>query len=121
MCIVLDGRAPTGTTYRQQPIYAEPEPEPVYKEPVQPKREEKPEEKKADKKADAGDQYAKWIAAIREVNDRIQDKVISDKIERIEKLTKKIFEMVKKRPDKEGQIRKFMNYYLPTTLKLLDS
>ena len=29
--------------------------------------------------------------------------------------------MVRSRPDKEGQIRKFMNYYLPTTLKLLDS
>jgi len=42
-------------------------------------------------------------------------------VSRIELLTKRIFEMVKKRPDKEGQISKFMNYYLPTTLKLLDS
>ena len=115
MCIVLDGSAPYSETYRQQPIYAEPEPEPVYEEPVKeeaPVREEKAEEK---------DQYAQWIDSIREVNDRIDDQVISDKIDRIEVLTKKIFEMVKKRPDKEGQIRKFMNYYLPTTLKLLDS
>ena len=67
------------------------------------------------------DQYGQWIKAIREVNDRIADQVISDKIDRIETLTARIFEMIKSRPEKEGQIRKFMNYYLPTTIKLLDS
>lgn len=115
MCIVLDGSAPYSTAYRQQPIYAEPEPEPVYEEPV---KEEKPVQ---EEETEEQDQYAQWIRSIREVNDRIDDPVISEKIDRIELLTKKIFEMVKKRPDKEGQIRKFMNYYLPTTLKLLDS
>lgn len=114
LCIVLDGSAPYSTAYRQQPIYAEPEPEPVYEEPV---KEAEPAREEAEEK----DQYAQWIDSIREVNDRIDDSVISEKIDRIELLTKKIFEMVKKRPDKEGQIRKFMNYYLPTTLKLLDS
>lgn len=113
MCIVIDSGAAYSESYWKQPIYAEPEPEPVYEEPApEPVREEEPEEK---------DQYQQWIDSIREVNDRIADQVISDKINRIELLTKKIFEMVKKRPDKEGQIRKFMNYYLPTTLKLLDS
>ena len=120
MCIVLDGSAAYGAEYRQQPIYAEPEPEPVYEAQF---REEEPAKEEPAKKepAEEKDQYAQWIHSIREVNDRIDDKVISEKIDRIELLTKKIFEMVKKRPDKEGQIRKFMNYYLPTTLKLLDS
>ncbi len=116
MCIVLDGSAPYSAAYRQQPIYAEPEPEPE-PEPVRPKQEERRAEQPQEEK----DQYQQWIDSIREVNDRIDDRVISDKIDRIELLTQKIFEMVKKRPDKEGQIRKFMNYYLPTTLKLLDS
>ena len=120
MCIVLEGAAACGAEYRQQPIYAEPEPEPVYEAEF---REEEPAKEESKKKEPAGekDQYAQWIDSIREVNDRIDDPVISEKIDRIELLTKKIFEMVKKRPDKEGQIRKFMNYYLPTTLKLLDS
>ncbi|MBQ2957976.1 MAG: 5-bromo-4-chloroindolyl phosphate hydrolysis family protein [Clostridia bacterium] len=118
-CLVLDSSAAFAQAYRQQPIYAEPVPE---EEPV--KEEKAAEEKKEpDKKKDdsAKDQYQQWIESIREVNDRIDDRVISEKIDRIELLTKKIFEMVKKRPDKEGQIRKFLNYYLPTTLKLLDS
>ena len=33
----------------------------------------------------------------------------------------KIFGIVRKKPERIGEIRKFMNYYLPTTLKLLDS
>ena len=124
MRIVLDGRAPEAAP--KQPIYAEPEPEPVYEpepEPVQPQQAACEEKAQQEKEPAAGgeDHFGHWITAIREVNDRIADKVISDKIDRIEYLTVKIFEMVRSRPDKEGQIRKFMNYYLPTTLKLLDS
>ena len=33
----------------------------------------------------------------------------------------RIFAYICDHPQKVGQIRKFMNYYLPTTLKLLDS
>ncbi len=121
MCIVLDAGAAGKQTKWQEPIYAEPEPEP---EPEPVKKAESKKEAAPDKnKAENGDsdQYKQWIRAIREVNDRIDDKVISDKIDRIEMLTARIFEMVKSRPEKEGQIRKFMNYYLPTTIKLLDS
>lgn len=122
-CIVLDGRAPEAASWKQ-PIYAEPEPEPAPEpEPVKPEPE-KPNEKTApaqETEAEDGDQFGRWITAIREVNERIDDQVISDKIDRIERLTARIFEMVRSRPDKEGQIRKFMNYYLPTTVKLLDS
>ncbi len=70
---------------------------------------------------DENDEYGQWILSLRKVNDRIDDPVISEKIDRIEKLTGRIFSMVRSMPDKLPQIRKFMNYYLPTTLKLLES
>ena len=63
-------------------------------------------------------------AAIREMrvlNVRIQDKTISEQIDRLEQLSDNIFNHVKKNPDKLPQIRKFMSYYLPTTLKLLNT
>ena len=67
------------------------------------------------------DQYGHYITEIRDANGRIADEEISGKIDRIENITAKIFAIVRKKPEREGEIRKFMNYYLPTTLKLLDS
>ena len=67
------------------------------------------------------DQFGRCLSEIRNLNDRIADEEISAKIDRIEGITSNIFELVRKRPEKLGDIRKFMNYYLPTTLKLLDS
>ena len=67
------------------------------------------------------DQFAHYITEIRDANSRIADEEISEKIDQIESITAKIFGIVRKRPERIGEIRKFMNYYLPTTLKLLDS
>jgi 5-bromo-4-chloroindolyl phosphate hydrolysis protein len=47
--------------------------------------------------------------------------VICEKVQRIENVTVKIFRLVDEKPEKASQIRRFMNYYLPTTLKLLHS
>ena len=58
---------------------------------------------------------------MRALNVRIQDKTISEQIDRLEQLSDNIFTHVKKNPDKLPQIRKFMSYYLPTTLKLLNT
>jgi len=66
-------------------------------------------------------QYMAIIIELRELNDTIIDIRISDQIDRIEELTAKIFRIVEENPDKQPQIRRFMNYYLPTTLKLLRS
>ncbi len=63
----------------------------------------------------------KYLRELREANDKIEDEEISDAIDRMEDLTFKIFAYVCDHPDKAPQIRRFMNYYLPTTLKLLDS
>ena len=59
--------------------------------------------------------------AMRALNDRIQDETISGQIDRLEEVSGKIFDYVKAHPEKLPQIRKFMSYYLPTTLKLLRS
>ena len=61
------------------------------------------------------------IKAMRALNDRIQDETISGQIDRLEEVSGKIFDCVKADPKKLPQIRKFMNYYLPTTLKLLNA
>ena len=61
------------------------------------------------------------LAQIRAVNDAIEDAEMSRKIDRIEEITRKIFAYQKKNPEKGGQLRSFLNYYLPTTLKILNS
>ena len=44
---------------------------------------------------------------------------ISAQIDRLEEVSSRIFQYVKDNPAKLPQIRKFMSYYLPTTIKLL--
>ena len=45
----------------------------------------------------------------------------AQQIDQLEDATGKIFDHVIQHPEKQAQIRKFMIYYLPTTLKLLNS
>ncbi|MBQ2830572.1 MAG: 5-bromo-4-chloroindolyl phosphate hydrolysis family protein [Oscillospiraceae bacterium] len=61
------------------------------------------------------------LRAIRTANDRIADAVVSEKIERLETLAGRILKEVEEHPQKEGQARRFLNYYLPTTRKILES
>ncbi len=61
------------------------------------------------------------IGEMKRLNDSIEDAAISAKIDRLEEISGKIFAQVKAEPKKLPQIRKFMNYYLPTTLKLLNA
>lgn len=61
------------------------------------------------------------LRQIRADNDLIADEEVSRKIDRIEDLTRKIFAILEQRPEKEPQLYNFMNYYLPTTLKALES
>ena len=64
------------------------------------------------------DEYA-ILAEIRSVNDAIPDPTMTAKIDRIGQLTGKILDYQRQNPDKAGQLRSFLNYYLPTTLKIL--
>ena len=61
----------------------------------------------------------KALEEMRRLNDSIQDAAISAQIDRLEQVSGKIFRQVQKDPTQLPQIRKFMSYYLPTTLKLL--
>ena len=61
------------------------------------------------------------IREMKRLNDSIKDETISRQIDRLEEVSNKIFDCVKADPKKLPQIRKFMNYYLPTTLKLLNA
>jgi len=61
----------------------------------------------------------KAIAEMRRLDDNIADEKISADIVHLEETSARIFARVKEEPRKLPQIRKFMSYYLPTTLKLL--
>ena len=71
------------------------------------------------KEAEEG--YSGILRKIRRANDAIADPALSAKIDRLETITAKIFRAVEEDPKKQGRIDTFLNYYLPTTQKLLDS
>lgn len=79
----------------------EPEPEPQPEEPAAPSSEDE------------------ILNEIRRVNDEIADEEMSRKIDCIGEITGKIFAYQKQNPGKAGQMRSFLSYYLPTTLKIL--
>ena len=56
---------------------------------------------------------------IRSENDAITDEVLSGQMDELEHLCVQIFKTVAEKPGKAPQIRKFMDYYLPTTLKMV--
>lgn len=83
--------------------------------------EEKPvEEKKPEPERKSDDDDA-ILLEIRRVNDAIDDPVMSAKIDRIGEITGKILAYQRSHPDKAGQLRSFLSYYLPTTLKILNA
>lgn len=59
------------------------------------------------------------IRRINEANAAISGEGISQKLDRLEKVISKIFDFIEENPDEVPEIRKFMGYYLPTTLKLV--
>lgn len=62
-----------------------------------------------------------YIRRIREINDDIPGEDISNKLYRLENICTRIFEHIEDNPEKLEDIRKFMSYYLPTTLKLVET
>ncbi len=65
--------------------------------------------------------YEGMLQAIRRANQRIDDPVLSGKIDRLEVVTGQIFKVIQEQPAKKDKAGTFLNYYLPTTQKLLDS
>ena len=52
--------------------------------------------------------------------DRIEEVAISEKLYRLENLLKEIFDRVQEHPEQMHRMHKLMDYYLPTTLKLVE-
>ena len=98
-------------------------------EPEKPKEEPKPQEEKEEKASSTGDpevdkiirEGQEYLKKLRAADDAIPDETLSEDITRMEKASADIFRFIAEHPEKAPQIRKFMNYYLPTTLKLLNS
>ena len=61
------------------------------------------------------------LSEMKRLDDNIADPGVSADIVRLSQVSEKIFQAVRDNPEKLPQIRKFMNYYLPTTLKLLNT
>lgn len=101
-CLVVSQRPPEPT----------PAPAPAPKPEKQPQKQTDMPER---------DQYQKILDELRRVNDAIPDEEMTDKISRLEAVSAKIFEQARTDPDKLPQMRKFMDYYLPTSLKLLNT
>lgn len=87
------------------------------------------EEPKAEEKASTGDEKLdalieekdRALGEMRRLNDAIPDEDVSHQIDELEATTAKIIDHVVAHPEKLSQIRRFMNYYLPTTLKILNA
>jgi len=67
------------------------------------------------------DKYDLLLQELERACQRIQDRELLEKTVQIRGLTAAIFHAVRVEPEKENQITSFLNYYFPTTLKLLDS
>ncbi len=78
-------------------------------------------EPEPEKKESQPSQEDDILREIRLINDLIPDPVISAKIDRIEEITHKILQYQKTHPQRTEQLRTFLNYYLPTTLRILRS
>ncbi len=70
------------------------------------------------KAIEEGDRY---ISAIRRANDLVPDVIITEKLNRLELTLRNIFNLLEKKPDQLPKLRKFMKYYMPTTLKLVQT
>ncbi|MBE5798708.1 MAG: hypothetical protein E7321_02000 [Clostridiales bacterium] len=61
------------------------------------------------------------MRSIRQANDIIEDAALSAQIDSIENSCGQILAILEQRPQLLPQLRTFLRYYLPTTLKLLDA
>lgn len=63
-----------------------------------------------------------YLKEVRRLNDLIPDTdEMSTKLYQLEDIMNRIFDRVRKEPQNAQNLRKFMTYYLPTTLKLLNA
>ena len=86
---------------------------------VEPPREPEPEPAQPEQPPES--EYTAILRKIRTANDRIDDPVLSEKIDRLEEITRQILKELEAHPEKRERMHTFFDYYLPTTQKLLDT
>ena len=62
-----------------------------------------------------------YVRKIHEANDKIPGEEVTRKLDRMENIVARIFAEVQKNPSLAGNLNMFMDYYLPTTTKLMDA
>lgn len=112
---------------KEQPAQKQEAPRPKSEPRPEPKAEPKQEAPKAEPKStgnpelDAVIQEGRSsVARLQQINDDIPDYKVSAQLKQIEILTASIIDQVERKPDKLKEVRQFMGYYLPTTIKLLE-
>ncbi|BBF41648.1 hypothetical protein lbkm_0328 [Lachnospiraceae bacterium KM106-2] len=93
-----------------------------FEEHVKEKQEQEENEKKKEEMSELErtiEEGRRYITEIKLANDKIPGEEISRKLARLEEVIRKIFDCVKEHPEQLPELRKFMDYYLPTTLKLV--
>ena len=116
-CFILDQR--TGQIYLEQKAYQEEKAKEMLEE------QKNPELEAAKAEAEAIKQVVQegrgYIRLIRQADLAIEGVEISAKLNRLANIMEKIFLYVEGHPEKREQLRRFMEYYLPTTLKLVNA
>ncbi len=64
---------------------------------------------------------AKMLAALQEANAALPDEAVSARLDSIQASCQHIFAYIRQNPGQASQCRKFMNYYLPTLLELVNT
>ena len=127
-CLVMDPEVLRGASRQSvpddEPIVAEvvEEPSKSKKKPAEQAKaasESKQEDPAAKEAAILQETFDAKLREIRYWNEQIDDETVSSRIDDIESITANIFYLVREKPERASEIRTFMNYYLPTTLKLL--
>lgn len=80
-----------------------------------------PEAEPAKAQAAEADPHEQSLLRLRALRGAISDPEMAQKIARLETVTEKIFTQARTDPDKRPQMRKFLDYYLPTVVKLLEA
>ena len=94
--------------------------DPAAPRPAMPEQRARPQAQPEPEKP-SEDAYGELLGSLHAINGRILNEAMHERILRIESISRAIFRAVEDKPEKKPQINMFMNYYLPTTVKLLES
>lgn len=75
-------------------------------------------------KSPAGESIARgreYMETLDRLRESITDREMTGKLERLDAILEQLFEALKKQPDQVEELDQFMEYYLPTTVKLVTS